>query len=349
MTKNKTKVIVIDDSKFIRTVFSGLLNQYDDIEVVATAEDPFDAREKIKLHNPDVITLDIEMPKMDGISFLEKVMKLRPMPVIMASTLTEKGADITLRALEMGAVDYITKPSDLSANVNLDQIGRLLAEKIRIAANANISSHVNRSSTIKRIVEHDHKFDPLKLIAIGSSTGGVEAIRTVLSEIPANCPPILITQHMPEGFTESFAKRLDASMQMSVCEGKDGLQIKPGNVYIAPGDKHMQVVGDMSRGAYLKVFDGESVSGHRPSVDVLFESVADNIGSNAIGIILTGMGRDGAKGILKMKKAGSFNIGQNKDSCVVYGMPRAAQEEGAIDLEIDLNKISEATLKKCLR
>ncbi|MFN5382243.1 MAG: chemotaxis response regulator protein-glutamate methylesterase [Alphaproteobacteria bacterium] len=345
----KIKVIVIDDSKFIRTVFSGLLNQHPDIEVVDTAEDPFDARDKIKLHNPDVITLDIEMPKMDGISFLDKVMKLRPMPVIMASTLTEKGADITLRALEIGAVDYITKPSDLSANLNLDNIGRLLAEKIRIAANANILSNPNRYNSIKRIIEKDQNFDSLKLIAIGASTGGVEAIRTVLSSLPANCPPIVITQHMPERFTESFAKRLDSSMQMSVCEGRDGMQIKPGHVYIAPGDKQMQVIGDMSKGAHLKIFDSEPVSGHKPSVDVLFESVAYNIRHNAIGIMLTGMGRDGAAGMVKMKKAGGFNIGQNKDSCVVYGMPRAALEEGAIDIEQHLDNIGDTALKKCLR
>ena len=343
----KIKVLVVDDSKFIRTLFTGLLNEYPDIEVVGSAEDPYDAREKIKTLNPDVLTLDVEMPKMDGISFLEKIMKLRPMPVVMASTLTKEGADVTIRALELGAVDYVTKPSSTFIQTGISELGESLAYKIRVAANANVRAAQGMSHpNMPHHITH-RSFDKNKIIAIGASTGGVEAIREVVTRLPENAPPVLITQHMPEKFTEMFAKRLDNITKVRVQEAQDNMTIKAGNVYIAPGNYQMSVVKDPSKGFKIKILDADPVSGHKPSVDYMFDSVANVIGDNAVGVILTGMGKDGAEGMLKMKKSGSYNIGQSKDSCVVYGMPRAANDVGAVDLELPVEKIADEVLKRC--
>lgn len=343
----KIKVLVVDDSKFIRTLFTGLLNEYPDIEVVGSAEDPYDAREKIKTLNPDVLTLDVEMPKMDGISFLEKIMKLRPMPVVMASTLTKEGADVTIRALELGAIDYVTKPSSTFIQSGITELGNSLADKIRVAANANVRAAQDMSHP--HIPQHitEHSFDKNKIIAIGASTGGVEAIREVITRLPANSPPVLITQHMPEKFTEMFAKRLDNITKIKVQEAQDGMLLKAGNAYIAPGNYQMGVVKDQSKGFKIKISDSDPVSGHKPSVDYMFDSVASVIGDKAVGIILTGMGKDGANGMLKMKQSGSYNIGQSQDSCVVYGMPKAANDSGAVDLELPVEKIADEALKRC--
>lgn len=344
------KVIIIDDSLLIRQLFPELLKDVSDIEVITTATDPFDAREKIKKYNPDVITLDIEMPKMDGITFLEKVMSLRPMPVLMVSSLTQKGADATIRALELGAVDYISKPTGKQDADNLSLLKNELIEKIRAAAKAHVKPLAKKASTTtqNRIIEiAPGTINKSKILAIGSSTGGVEALREVLSRFPANCPPTLIVQHMPEKFTASFAKRLDSLCEMNVHEATDGQKILPGNVYIAPGSKHLRIEKSSS-GFVCSLNSGPNVSGHRPSVDVLFKSVAENIKENAVGAILTGMGRDGAEGMLAMKKAGSYNIGQDKATCVVYGMPKEAFELGAVDIQLPLVKVAEELLKKCL-
>lgn len=342
---SKIRVIVVDDSKFIRTLFTGLLNDTPDIEVVDSAEDPYDAREKIKLHNPDVITLDVEMPKMDGLSFLEKIMKLRPMPVVMASTLTQAGAETTIKALEMGAVDYISKPTNFDEFGNLDKIKNELASKIRVASKAKISANVQSSSATKSVVS-DYK-TPIgnKIIAIGASTGGVESLRVVLTKMPSNCPPIVITQHMPEKFTTSFAARLSTICQIKVVEASDGESLKNGTAYIAPGGKHMKIVGSVTSGYKAKIDDSPLVSGHKPSVDFMFNSLAEVVSGNCVAAILTGMGKDGAAGILKLKQKGCPTIGQNQETCVVYGMPRAAKEIGAIDKELPLESIAEELLK----
>lgn len=344
---SKIRVVVVDDSKFIRTLFTSMLNDTNDIEVVDTAEDPYDAREKIKKHNPDVITLDIEMPKMDGIEFLEKIMRLRPMPVVMVSTLTQKGADITLKALEMGAVDYIPKPIDAKEYENIDWLKDELANKVRAAAMAKVRPNIGNQKPLERIQQKvTLKSSSPELIAIGSSTGGVEALREIISTLPIGIPPVIITQHMPEKFTTSFANRLNSMTDLSVHEASDGMRVEANNVYIAPGNFHLKVKRTPEGSLRTVVENSELVSGHRPSVDVMFSSVAEVVGGKAIGVILTGMGKDGSIGMKKMKDKGCFNIGQTQDTCVVYGMPKAAKEAGAVDVEVALNKISEFLIQK---
>lgn len=341
----KIRVIVVDDSQFIREMFKTILNSDPGIEVVATADDPLDAREKIKLHNPEVITLDIEMPKMDGIEFLQKIMALRPMPVVMASTLTQKGADITLRALELGAVDCIGKPSDM---YNGDHFAIELIRKVKNAATANIKAHSRQTSdSIPATTRIPYTGDVTRpLIAIGSSTGGVEALREVLTRLPANCPPIVITQHMPAAFTKSFAERLNKICALTLQESTHGAVLKPGNAYIAFGGAHLLIA--KQAGKYVcQHTDGDNVSGHKPSVDVLFDSVATAAGDHAVGAILTGMGKDGAQGLLKMRQAGAFTLGESEASCVVYGMPRAAFELGAIKRQCHLRDMASEILKSC--
>jgi len=342
------RVLVVDDSALIRQMFSQMLSSEPDIVVVDTACDPLDAREKIKKLNPDVLTLDIEMPKMDGLSFLEKIMTLRPMPVIMASSLTQKGADETLRALEIGAFDYISKPV---SNQNPDTIGALKHElimKVRAAAKANMARH----STVYHASPSVVPFHPSggksgHIIAIGASTGGVEALREIFLRLPANAPPIVITQHMPETFTASFAARLNTLSQVTVSEAKNHDRLREGHAYIAPGGPaHLKVIR-LGTELVCKLEEGPTVSSHRPSVDVLFHSVAEAIGSRAVGVILTGMGRDGAEGMKAMRNAGAYNIGQNEASCVVYGMPNMAAKAGATNVELPLNDIPAALLKAC--
>lgn len=339
------KVLVVDDSALIRQLLPDLLASDPSIEVVGTAPDPHVARERIKALNPDVLTLDLEMPRMDGLSFLEKLMALRPMPVVVVSTLTQKGAEVTLRALELGAVDYVAKPTLDIRNGILALRDELIA-KVKVAAGSRpqATRRIGASQATVLSASFDHRLSTVgRIVAIGASTGGVEALHTVLTAMPADSPAILVTQHMPPGFTSSFAQRLDTLCAMSVSEATDGRPVMPGHIYIAPGGRHLELVRSGAHYA-CRLHDGPPVSGHRPSVDVLFGSVAAAAGRNALGVILTGMGRDGAEGLLAMRKAGARTIGQDEASCVIYGMPGAAKAHGAVDLELPLKRISQEIL-----
>ncbi|MER2471763.1 protein-glutamate methylesterase/protein-glutamine glutaminase [Photorhabdus laumondii] len=340
---NKITVLCVDDSALMRQIMREIINSHPDMEVVACAPDPLVARDLIKKHNPQVLTLDVEMPRMDGIDFLEKLMRLRPMPVVMISSLTAKGSEITLRALELGAVDFITKPQ-LGIREGMLAYSELIAEKIRTAAQAKLSVPI-----ITPVSSALLSFKPLlsseKLIAVGASTGGTEAIKNLLQPLPVTSPALLITQHMPPGFTRSFAERLNKLSQITVKEAENGERILPGHAYIAPGDRHMELCRN---GADYQVLitDALAVNRHRPSVDVLFRSVAKFAGKNAVGVLLTGMGSDGAAGLLEMKQAGAYTLAQDEASCVVFGMPRAAIQMGAVDEVMDILKMSKRMLAK---
>jgi two-component system, chemotaxis family, protein-glutamate methylesterase/glutaminase len=353
---NKIKVLIIDDSALVRKMLSEILESDSGIEVVGAAADPLIARDKIKQLNPDVLTLDVEMPNMDGISFLGNLMRLRPMPVVMVSTLTEDGAEITLDALELGAIDFITKPKIDFSN-SIQEYAEELIEKVKIASIAQVKSNTARrkksNNGVKKLdVENKHSADAIlplnsgkrhykltdSIIAIGASTGGTEAIREILEEMPADSPGIVITQHIPEKFSASFAMRMDKLSAMKVCEAKDGQQILSGHVYIAPGNLHMLV--ERSGARYIcRMNDGLAVNRHKPSVNVLFRSIANQLGPNAIGVILTGMGDDGADGLLEMKQAGAVTIAQDERSSVVWGMPGEAVKRNAVDDILPLNKM----------
>lgn len=328
----KIKVLIVDDSALIRSVMSEIIGRQPDMEVVGVAPDPIVARDLIKLTNPDVLTLDVEMPKMDGLDFLEKLMRLRPMPVVMVSSLTERGSEITMRALELGAVDFVTKPK-LSIQSGMRDYADMIADKIRAASKARIKARpIQVAGSAKTGSPLPSIRNPLtsseKLIIIGASTGGTEAIREFLMQMPSDCPGILIAQHMPEGFTRSFARRLDSLCKISVNEAAGGERVLPGHAYIAPGHSHLLLA--RSGANYVTQLDqGELVNRHRPSVDVLFRSAASAAGKNAVGVILTGMGKDGAAGMLEMKNAGAYNFAQDEASCVVFGMPREAIALGA--------------------
>ncbi len=324
----KIKVLIVDDSALIRSVMTEIISSQSDMEVVGVAPDPLVARELIKQTNPDVLTLDVEMPKMDGLDFLEKLMRLRPMPVLMISSLTERGSEITMRALELGAVDFVTKPK-LSIQSGMREYSELIAEKIRAASKARIKPKVvlpagaAKSASAQLPQIRNPLTSSEKLIIIGASTGGTEAIREFLLQMPSDCPGILIAQHMPEGFTRSFARRLDSLCKISVNEAAGGERVLPGHAYIAPGHSHLLLA--RSGANYVTQLDqGEPVNRHRPSVDVLFRSAAAAAGKNAVGVILTGMGKDGAAGMLEMKNAGAYNFAQDEATCVVFGMPREA-------------------------
>lgn len=321
------KVLVVDDSALIREVLTRMLTRDGDITVVGTATDPIEAREKIKVLNPDVVTLDIEMPNMNGLQFLDKLMRLRPTPVVMVSTLTTKGASETLLALELGAVDFVAKPS-VDLNGGIEVFGAGLREKIRAAAKSDVGGRAQRADAPKVAVRTAAAPDG-SVIAIGASTGGVEAIRAVLANMPVDCPPIVIAQHMPAGFTSRFAARLDELSAITVVEAADRMVLQPGHAYVARGDYHLRV--ERTSGVLkCRLTQDELESGHRPSVDVLFESVAKVVGPMAVGCILTGMGRDGARGLKLMRDAGAYTVGQSQGSALVYGMPRVAFEEGAV-------------------
>lgn len=328
----KTKVLVIDDSALIRSLLTEIINDTKDLQVIGTAPDPLVAREMIKQLNPDVLTLDVEMPRMDGLDFLEKLMRLRPMPVLMVSTLTEKGSEITLRALELGATDFVTKPK-MGIAQGMQEYADEITDKIRTAAKAKISTLQSIAKAGNAHVQQSALRNPLisseKLLIIGASTGGTEAIKSFLLQMPSDCPGILITQHMPAGFTKSFADRLNSLCKISVKEAADGERILPGHAYIAPGDKHL-LLGRSGANYVARLSDDEPVNRHKPSVDVLFDSAAANAGKNAIGVILTGMGKDGAAGMVRMKSSGAYNFAQNEESCVVYGMPREAVAQGGV-------------------
>ena len=344
MMGKPVRVLIVDDSALIRQLLTTLLSADPEIEVVGTADDPIAARERIKALNPDVVTLDVEMPHMDGITFLRKIMTLRPMPVIMISTLTQAGADITLEALEIGAVDFIAKPSTDAAHALPALAGELRA-KVKAAARTRIAARAAMIQAPARKVARSVRANG-KIVAIGASTGGVEALKVVLMNLPADCPPILITQHMPPRFTAAFAQRLNRECPMTVSEAADGDVIEQGHVYIAPGSHHLQIV--KSGVGYRCALDaGEAVTGHRPSVDVLFRSVARVVGKSAVGVILTGMGKDGADGLVEMRKAGALTIGQDEASALIYGMPHVAFERGGVMRQCSLNQVADAILDAC--
>ncbi len=338
------RVLIVDDSAVIRQLLSMLLSEDSEIEVVGTAGDPYEARERIKALNPDVVTLDVEMPNMDGVTFLRKIMTLRPMPVVMVSTLTQAGAEITLEALEIGAVDFIAKPTVDVANALTALAGDLQA-KVKHAAHARVAARRAATSTPPQRCERS--FRPTdKIIAIGASTGGVEALKALLMDLPSECPPILITQHMPPRFTFAFAERLNRECPMTVSEAKHDEPVEPNHAYIAPGSHHLELIRVAGR-YRTRLDDGPTVSGHRPSVDVLFKSVARTAGKTAVGVILTGMGKDGASGLLEMRNAGATTLGQDEHSSLIYGMPRVAFEKGAVVRQAALSHMADAIIDAC--
>src|SRR5262245_59283525 len=330
----KTRVVVVDDSALVRSLLAEIVNRQPDMECIGTAADPFAAREMIRNLNPDVITLDVEMPRMDGIDFLSKLMRLRPMPVLMVSTLTERGAEVTMRALELGAIDFVAKPK-IGVADGLKQLAEEITERIRIASKAHVkrapaapaspAAAPGASAVAKPAVASSPlgRLSTEKIIFIGASTGGTEATKEVLMNLPPDSPAVVITQHMPPGFTKSYAARLDTLCKIRVKEAVDGERVLPGHAYIAPGGLHLSV--ERSGANYVaRVRDGEPVNRHKPSVEVLFESAARVVGQNAFGIMLTGMGADGARAMKTMREAGSYNYAQNESTCVVFGMPREA-------------------------
>jgi two-component system chemotaxis response regulator CheB len=337
---SKIRVLVIDDSALIRKMLTEILSSRDDIEVVGTAADPFIAREKIKQLAPDVLTLDIEMPKMTGLQFLQNLMRLRPMPVIMVSTLTERGAPETLEALELGAVDYICKPK-AKTETKLRIFADDLVDKVRMASIARVRPF--ELSKIETKVTGSNTDYP-RVIAVGSSTGGTEAIKELLSPVPANCPPILITQHIPKVFSTSFADRLNRALAMEVFEATEGMIIRPGCVYIAPGDYHL-TIGRSGTKYVCHIQQTEKVNRHRPAVDVMFASILEAYGSKVVAVMLTGMGADGAQGMLGLKQAGAITYAQDEATSVVWGMPQAAYNLGAVDEVLPLQLIPGKMLK----
>jgi two-component system chemotaxis response regulator CheB len=355
MPIKKIRVLVVDDSALVRQILVEVLNRAPDIEVVGTASDPFMARDRIKELNPDVLTLDVEMPRMDGLTFLANLMRLRPMPVVMVSSLTEQGADTTLKALELGAVDFVSKPKiDLAGT--LADFGEEILAKIRIAAGARVMarsapaapSRVAPKYSADAVIPANGGGKMLRttdrIIAIGASTGGTEAIREVLMGLPADCPAIVIAQHIPEAFSLPFTKRMDSLAAMSVVEPSDGQYIMAGHVYIAPGSRHLLVERDGAR-YRCRLNNGPPVNRHCPSVDVLFRSVAQNVGPNAVGVILTGMGDDGARGLKEMLDAGARTMAQDEASSVVWGMPGAAVKLGGAQDILPLGRVAENIMR----
>ncbi len=343
-TATPVRVLIVDDSALMRQLLSVLLSADPEIEVVGTASDPFIARDRIKAVNPDVITLDVEMPGMDGVTFLRKIMTLRPMPVVMVSTLTQAGAEVTLEALEIGAIDFVAKPTsniaavmaglaeDLQAKVKAAARTRLHARRLAPAARPRERAKLGRSTG--------------KIVVIGASTGGVEALKAVLMGLPSDCPPMLITQHMPARFTTAFATRLNRECPMTVSEAAHGDPIEAGHAYIAPGSHHLELArhGDQ---LLCSLDEAPPVSGHRPSVDVLFRSAARIVAERAVGVILTGMGKDGAQGLLELRQVGGVTLGQDENSSLIYGMPRVAFEVGAVMRQFPLGRMSDAIIDAC--
>lgn len=339
------KVLIVDDSALMRQLLTRILSSDPELEVIGSAMDPFVAREKIKALNPDVLTLDIEMPRMDGLTFLEKLMLGHPMPVVMISSLTDKGADTTLRALSLGAVDYISKPKIDVSNGTIDQADEIIA-KVKAAARAKVRVGSRTEKPPVEIASKQVHFSAThKVVAIGASTGGTEALKDLLSALPADFPGIVMVQHMPEAFTNPFAARLNTACRINVQEARDGDRILPGHALLAPGGHQMEVIRRGMEYA-VRVYRGERINRHLPSVDVLFSSCARHLGKNALGVILTGMGADGADGMLEMKHAEAFNIAQDEASCVVFGMPREAILRGAVDQVLPLSRIPAALLDK---
>ena len=344
-----TRVLIVDDSALVRKVMTEILSSDPAIEVVGTASDPHDARNLIKELNPDVLTLDVEMPRMDGITFLGNLMRLRPMPVVMVSSLTESGADVTLTALELGAIDFVTKPK-LDVAHGLQEYADEITAKVKSAARARPRARLTPpagqtgvgTAAPKAVMTRVRATD--RLLAIGASTGGTEAIREVLEAMPPDAPPTVITQHIPEAFSKPFAERLDRHSAMRVCEATDGQQILPGHAYVAPGNRHLRVKRDGAR-FICKLDDGDPVNRHKPSVDVLFESVAQQVGVNAVAVLLTGMGGDGARGMRQILDAGGPTIAQDEATSVVWGMPGEAVKLGAAKEVLPLSKIAKRALE----
>ncbi|MFP4381990.1 MAG: chemotaxis response regulator protein-glutamate methylesterase [Candidatus Sumerlaeia bacterium] len=369
----KTRILIVDDSVVVRGALTRLLGKYEDIEVVGSAGDPYEAREMLVSLKPDVMTLDIEMPKMDGLTFLQKIMQHFPIPVVMLSSLTREGADLSMKAIDLGAVDVINKPSSTQAD-GLRELGITLADKIRAAAKARV-----RRKAPPPNAKYDPRGRPLglsqplgrvrgtgyakgeiitpppelkrnlhKVIAIGASTGGTEALRVVLERLPKECPPIVIVQHMPEYFTLAFANRMNSFCEIDVKEAEDGDRLRPGLAVIAPGNSHL-ILRNLNGAFAVRVQDGPLVCRHRPSVEVLFQSVARAAGPNAVGVMLTGMGGDGATGMLCMKQKGALNIAQDEASSVVFGMPKEAIKAGGVDKVQHLERIAETIIEFCCK
>jgi two-component system, chemotaxis family, protein-glutamate methylesterase/glutaminase len=349
------KVVVVDDSALVRSLLTEIINQQPDMACIGAANDPLQAREMIRELNPDVITLDVEMPKMDGLEFLSRLMRLRPMPVVMVSTLTERGAETTMRALEMGAIDFVAKPR-ISVTSGLRELGDEIVEKIRIASKARVSRRLvppapsaaarpSEGATATAPPRLMPRLSTEKVICIGASTGGTEAIKDVLVELPADSPAIVITQHMPAGFTTSFAARLDSLCKIRVSEAQNGQRLLPGHAYIAPGGTQFHI--ERSGANYIAVVDDSPpVNRHKPSVEVLFKSCARVLGPNAIGVMLTGMGADGAEAMKEMRDAGAYNFVQDEASCVVFGMPKMAIQHGAAHEVLPLKQIARAIMER---
>lgn len=346
MNEKKIRVLIVDDSALIRNVMTEILSQDPQIEVVGAAPDPYVARDKMKVLNPDVLTLDVEMPKMDGLTFLQKIMAARPMPVVMVSSLTEQGAATTLQALEAGAVDFITKPT-VDIQHGLSDLAHQIISKVKVAAHASVKKRTPPTDCTERIKSLAAQSAMIKttdtIIAIGASTGGTEALRELLEVLPPNTPPIIMTQHMPEQFTKSFANRLNELCQIHVKEAQEGDSVLPGQALLAPGNNHMELRRSGAR-YYVSLNQAPPVNRFRPSVDVMFRSVARFAGGNSLGVILTGMGNDGAAGMLEMKQAGACNFAQDEASCVVFGMPKEAIKVGGVDKILPLNDIPAAML-----
>lgn len=345
----KISVLVIDDSALIRKLLTEIINTQPDMEVIGAAPDPIVAREMIRTLNPDVLTLDVEMPKMDGLEFLEKLMRLRPMPVVMVSTLTDRGSEATFRALELGAVDFVAKPK-VDIRQGLEAYADEIAGRIRTASTARIrrlaqvAGNGVVNGNVVQMPQH-HAISTEKLIIIGASTGGTEAIKDVLIHLPPDCPGILIAQHMPEGFTRSFAERLDRLCKIRVREAEGGERVLPGHAYIAPGHSHL-LLKKSGANYVTELSRADPVNRHRPSVDVLFQSAAHCAGKNAVGVILTGMGKDGAAGMLDMRHTGAWTLAQDETSCVVFGMPKEAIAIGAVNEIVPLQEMARRILAR---
>ncbi len=337
----KIKVLVVDDSSIIRKLLTYILNKEDDLEVVATAPDPYVAREKLIKLNPDVMTLDIEMPRMDGVTFLRKVMKYHPTPTVMLSSLAQKESEMALRALEAGAVSVLAKPA-IDVSRNLQKIGHEIVAHVRAASKANLKAQLE---TVKRTEKSNKMVTTHQILAIAASTGGTEALKRLLPNLPIDLPGTIIVQHLPPAFSSTFAQKLNETCPFEVREAKDGDRVLPGHVYVIPGNKH----GLLTRSGanyHIKLTSEPPVNGVRPSADVMFKSIAKWAATNAIGVILTGMGRDGADGLKTMKDAGSYNIAQNEESCVIYGMPKEAIDQGAIHEVLHLDDIHNSLILK---
>jgi two-component system chemotaxis response regulator CheB len=343
----KIKVLIVDDSAVVRNVLTEALSKDPQIEVIGTAADPYIAREKIIQLEPDVLTLDVEMPRMDGVTFLTKLMASKPMPVVMVSSLTQSGAETTMAAMEAGAVEIVAKPA-IDVHRGLDEMTVEIIDKVKAASKVNINVHKERVSAApkKRVKALSSAMIKTtdKIIAIGASTGGTEALKNVLTRMPPNSPGTVVVQHMPEGFTNAFASRLNELCEVEVVEARNMDSVIPGRVLISPGHSHMLLKRSGAR-YHIELKQGALVMRHRPSVEVLFTSVAKTAGANSVGVMLTGMGGDGSGGMLEMKKAGAFNIAQDEKSCIVFGMPKEAIKLGGVDKVVSLNQIPEAIMK----